>query len=180
MSGRDNYRIATAHCAETQNIRNGRRLQRAVQDDVWIASTPCTLTVDLLKSDEYNLYDGASVWAYVQAKNRLGVSLLSIVGNGAILPSRPEPPFAPTLVSRTINTIQVTWELGDDNGAPITQCSLWYLDTDDFSAVEKGPFTINIAAQDNRQYTAVDLTNGNTYRFQVACSNIGGMSARSA
>jgi hypothetical protein len=177
MSGTNNYRIATGHCAETQFIRNGRRLDD--HDDVWIPSTPCTLTVELLKGEEYNLFDGSSVWAYVQAKNRLGHSPVSDVGNGAILPSRPEPPFAPTLVSRTIDTIQVTWELGADNGAPITQCSLWYQDTDDFSANELGPFRINIAALDNRQYTAVELINGNTYRFQVACSNIGGQSGRS-
>lgn len=103
MSGRDNYRVATGHCAETQNIRNGQRLDD--HDDVWIQSQPCTLTVELLKSEEYNLFDGASVWAYVQAKNRLGHSAVSAIGNGAILPSRPDAPFAPTLVDRTIETI---------------------------------------------------------------------------
>jgi hypothetical protein len=133
----------------------------------------------LLKGESFGLYDGSSVWAYVVARNRLGNSPVSAVGNGAILPSRPDAPFPPTLVSRTISSIQVTWELGDDNGAPITSCSVWYLDTNVFSAVEQGPFPIDIAGLDNRMYTAVELINGNTYRFQVACSNIGGMSARS-
>lgn len=147
---------------------------------MWSSGSPCTLSVELLTSFEYDLQEGESVYAYVLAKNRIGNSPPSAIGNGAEIPSRPCPPEAPTLVTRAATSIQVTWELGCDGGLPITSCSVWWLDQSDLSSSEQGPFDIDIAALDNRQYTATGLTSGNQYRFQVACENIAGLSARSA
>lgn len=183
VRGDDQYRVATKYCQESQHLLELHELshgnRRLDGHDIFVPGNQCTLTVELLKGIEYGLYEGDSVWAYVQARNKLGNSLPSAVGNGAVIPRRPDPPEAPTLVDRGAEFIQVTWELGFDGGSPITSCSIWWLDTNDLGATEQGPFQIPELAFVLRNYTAYNLTSGHIFRFKAACSNIAGISQAS-
>lgn len=61
-----------------------------------MVSTSCQITVQTLQAAPYNLASGAGVYAKVLAYNSIGDSLLSGVGNGAIL-VLSYVPGAPTL-----------------------------------------------------------------------------------
>jgi hypothetical protein len=45
-----------------------------------------------LRTDPYNLPWGAEIWAQVTAINAYGESLVSEIGNGAVILTYPDPP----------------------------------------------------------------------------------------
>lgn len=101
------------------------------------------------------------------------------MGDGAQLPTRPYAPEEPTLLRRDSSTsISVTWEPNFGDSAPITSCSVWWLDADQVFADEQGPF--EVTDMDNLEYTVSPLISGNNYRFRVACSNLVGMGPSSS
>jgi hypothetical protein len=56
----------------------------------------CTVPISDLQAVTYSLANGASVLAKVLATNALGSSAFSTPGNGAVLPTEPSVPAAPT------------------------------------------------------------------------------------
>jgi hypothetical protein len=79
----------------------------------------CTITNSVLQAAPYSLANGAVVYATVFAKNAIGISSTSSTGNGAVLPTVPSAPAAPTTVVSGTNTI-ITWVAPADGGSVIT------------------------------------------------------------
>lgn len=84
-----------------------------------IVQTACTVTVQTLQAEPYNLPSGASVLAKVIAYNSIGDSLESAVGDGAILVLSlvPDAPILQKNVGSSTKTqIGVKWTDGVYNG----------------------------------------------------------------
>lgn len=75
----------------------------------------------------------------------------------------PEAPSAPTADPTESKTVQVDWQAGDNNGAPITGYTLeWKSSGDAGSAKLSGAGT---------SHTVTGLNNGQAYRFRVKATN---------
>ena len=90
------------------------------------AST-CTISLIKLTQDPFNLVARQSIRAKVAAINIVGDSEPSLVGDGAILVTKPEAPFDLKIdASQTsASQIVVKWSEPDDGGKPISGYYLW-------------------------------------------------------
>lgn len=82
----------------------------------------CTISMDVLGSEPYNLQQGSSVYAKVGSTNMIGNSRLSAEGNGAVYTQCANgAPDAPVKLQemtdfRTQTSLKVTWEDGECDG----------------------------------------------------------------
>ena len=78
----------------------------------------CTVSISDLKASPYFLANGSSVYASIRAINAIGTSAASPEGNGAILPTVPTIPIAPT-ITNSENNVLITWVAPADGGSEI-------------------------------------------------------------
>jgi hypothetical protein len=133
-----------------------------------IVSTSCQITVQTLQAAPYNLASGAGVYAKVLAYNSIGDSLLSGVGNGAIL-VLSYVPGAPTLALNAAVTtktqIGLSWTANAvTGGQPVIDYRLW---SDQASA----SFVVVASGITQLTYTVASLTTGLTYNFKLEARN---------
>jgi len=78
----------------------------------------CTIPIATLKAAPYNLVAPASVFATVLATSSLGSSAASVAGNGAVIPTNPDPPTLLTNNAAVTNSsvIGFTWTAPVNNG----------------------------------------------------------------
>lgn len=58
-----------------------------------VSALQCTIPVSVFKTDPFNLAWGTNVHAKLYATNSEGDSVMSEVGNGAIITTNPDPPI---------------------------------------------------------------------------------------
>jgi hypothetical protein len=80
----------------------------------------CTFSNYVLKDAPYSLVNGASVYATVLAENEVGKSDPSAPGNGAVLPTVPVTPAAPTTTNPSNISVTITWVTPANGGSTIT------------------------------------------------------------
>lgn len=78
----------------------------------------CSIPISELRGTLYGLPWGASIHAKLIAYNIYGDSVMSDVGNGAIIITNPDAPvnLAEVYASRTATSLGLSWELGPANG----------------------------------------------------------------
>lgn len=85
-------------------------------------ATSCSVPITTLRASTYQLPWGSSIYAQLYAYNIYGNSLMSSVGNGAIILTIPDSPLsaAELYSSRTATSIGLQWSIGVANGgAPV-------------------------------------------------------------
>jgi hypothetical protein len=78
----------------------------------------CTIPIATLQTAPYNLVAPASVFATVLAINSQGSSAASVAGNGAVIPTIPDPPTLLTnnAAVTSSSVIGFTWTAPANNG----------------------------------------------------------------
>jgi predicted phage tail protein len=86
-----------------------------------------------------------------------------------ILGTVPQMPSAPVKVSATRQSIKVKWDLPDNGGTPITKYNVY------INSGTGGQY-IQIGTSTTREFEAIGLTTGQTYKFKVEAVNAIGTS----
>jgi hypothetical protein len=80
------YNEVTHECAEVTPINSfSDRLNNR-----YVTNYMCTVPLTVLEASPYMIRDGEEIFARVQCRNKLGMSDVSEVNNGAINPSIPD------------------------------------------------------------------------------------------
>ena len=98
-------------------------------DPTVISTTSCSVPKTTLNRSPTSLSWGVSVYAYVVARNIIGPSASSAIGNGALLLTYPDAPINlannPAITSGS--QIGLTWSQGASNGGvPILSYDIIY------------------------------------------------------
>ncbi|WP_183097792.1 Ig-like domain-containing protein [Nocardioides pelophilus] len=138
----------------------------AVPDDADISSSGTT--VKITPGEDYS---GTMVVTYVlrdatdlESREAQGEILLHVRG-------KPDAPSAPTADPTESKTVQVDWQAGDNNGAPITGYTLEWRGAGGSDSVKLDGATTS--------HTVTGLTNAEPYQFRVLATNEVGDSERS-
>jgi len=94
-----------------------------------MATTSCTIPTATLRAAPFNLPWGSSIFAKVYATNLYGNSLVSEIGNGAIILTKPDAPhtLANVPAQTSASRISFTWIKGPaDGGTPVLDYRIWY------------------------------------------------------
>ena len=141
-----------------------------------VSSRQCVVSLEILKTNPYNLVLYDSVNVKIITANVYGESVESTVGTGAFIQLVPDAPVSlandPTTTTDT--SIRFTWSDGaSDGGTPVIDYAVYY-DQDSDSYV-----LLDDAVLDKFYVTAVTLTPGVTYKFKVTARNTVGSGAES-
>lgn len=121
----------------------------------------------------FNLPWGSSIYARIIAKNVVGDSQTSDVGNGAIILTQPDKPIAlsDNAAVTSSNQIALTWNEGtDDGGSPVIDYTISYKEQDSIDGYE-----VKEGVTDTFT-TVTGLTQGTTYQIKVQARNLHGLS----
>lgn len=137
--------------------------------------TYCTIPISTLIVAPFSLAWGVSVYATVTAVNVYGSSTVSSSGNGAIILTVPSAPVSlannPSITSGS--QIGLTWAQGPSNGGtPVIDFTISYM----YGA---NAYTVLASAITSQSYTAVGLSPGIQYTFEVRARNAYGSSSYS-
>lgn len=133
----------------------------------------CTIPVETLRNDPFNLEWGAYVVAQVAATNVVGTSEYSLKGSGAFVYTLPDAPFnvANDAALTQSNQVGLTWSEGAFNGGtPIIDYSVYIKSG---SATEFTKFVENIA---DTNAVVPEITADTEYQFYVTAQNLVGES----
>jgi titin len=135
----------------------------------------CSVLISDLRTSPYHLAWGSSVWAQVTATNIKGDSVISQVGNGAIILTVPGEPTALANVPTVTNAIQVGLEWtapSEDGGSVVIDYKVLY-------GEQTGSYNNEIAGITTTSFTVIGLTTGTVYKFKVQARNEYGYSTAS-
>lgn len=136
-------------------------------DTAIIQARSCKVSYDTLTNAPFNLQGNDQVNATVAAINTFGVSNISAVGNGAVIPTTPG---APTDLEQdedqtTRHEIYFSWSApADTGGIPILNYSVmrYYEEEDKFESYANVTET---------SATVIDLAKNTNYTFKVSANN---------
>jgi hypothetical protein len=138
-------------------------------DSTIMAETQCTVLVSTLRAAPFSLTWGASVYAKITATNYLGDSIVSLVGNGAIILTFPDEPInlENNLEVTWGTTIGLTWDEGFENGGtPVLDYTVFSLASDSSEYIEEQVGVVGTSV------TLHDFNPGITYTFKVKSRNV--------
>jgi hypothetical protein len=101
-----------------------------------LANHRCRVPQDILKAEPFLLDQGFSVYAKLFATNQFGDSIMSEVGNGALIALVPTSPLSLTNRADVTNysSIGLQWEpCDDDGGALVIDYELYFAEQSDFT-----------------------------------------------
>jgi hypothetical protein len=136
----------------------------------------CTIPVSILRAAPFSLPWGTNVHAQLYATNSEGDSVMSEVGNGAIITTYPDAPInlQENSSDRDTGILGMVWEQAAFNGgAVIEDYQIWI-------AVSGQAFEVLASGLASPAYIAASLTPGITYDFKVQARNSYDYSAYSA
>ena len=83
-----------------------------------VSTTTCTVPISVLLAAPYNIVWGSSVYATVLATNLVGSSSASLISNGAVITTNPNPPssLANNAAVTSASVIALTWTAPAVNG----------------------------------------------------------------
>ena len=128
-----------------------------------ISTSSCTIPTATLRAAPFNLPWGSSIYAKVYATNLYGNSLVSNVGNGAIILTKPDAPntLANVPAKTSASQISIAWIKGvAEGGTPVIDYRLWYDQAN-------GNYIVFQAGVLPQSYITTALTMGNSYKFKV-------------
>lgn len=119
----------------------------------------CLVPISILRSAPFNLAWGASVYAKVTATNSAGTSIVSAVGNGALILTTPGAPInlSNQVTITSGSQVGLSWSPGlVTGGSPVIDYTLSY-------DQGTGSFVVFISGITSQTYTVTGLTSGTTY-----------------
>jgi hypothetical protein len=146
------------------------------------AAVSCTVRISDLQAAPYSLVNLASVYATVSATNAIGSSAASLSGNGgAVLPTEPSVPAAPTTTNLRSPSVEITWVAPSDGGSVITGYTVAISDGVTFTAYASctGTALSCTIANSVLQAAPYRLANGASVYAKIIATNAAGSSAYS-
>ena len=130
-----------------------------------MAGSTCQIPVLTLRNAPFSISWGSSIYAQILATNSEGDSVISEIGNGAVIIADPDPPsnLREDETKRTPTALGLLWTSAFDGGTPILD---YYLSM----AQGDGQFTL-FATSTATEFTVLSLTPGSTYQFKVQARN---------
>jgi hypothetical protein len=127
----------------------------------------CSVPINTLRTDPYNLPWGSSIWAKVIAINLYAESLESFEGNGAVILTYPDPPInlVEDWTHKSDTQIGLVWEDSAFNGGAE------FLDYRINYDQGIGEYVILESNVVDKVYLAINLTPAVTYSFKVEVRN---------
>ena len=93
-----------------------------------LLSTSCSVPTNVLIAAPFNILWGSSIYATVTATNLFGNSLVSTVGNGALILTIPDAPLNLSNVPSITSGYQIglIWTKGQaEGGTPVFEYRIW-------------------------------------------------------